>query len=303
MNFAVLVPGQGLDLSAPATAWYGASVATRRLLDVAAERVQQPLAHLLHGAGRALRQTECYQPVLTALCGGILHEVEQRVGAASVALGHSLGELVACVAVGVLTIDDAVAAAVLRGQLMAREAALHPGGMLALRATFEETQDAVARASTSGPICVAALNARDQHVVSGAHAALRAIPAGLNPVMIGTEGAWHSPAMQAGVDELRVALEMCCNPATRAQWISNRTGDVVVAAGHVPALLSAQLTHPVQWVRSLETLVSLGVDVVVTLGPAKAQRALSRRTLRDAIRFISVEVPEDLTLLHDVHVA
>ncbi len=303
MSVAILVPGQGLELADVANAWYAASGESRRLLDLAAAQLQQPVTRLLHGAGLALRHTERYQPVMTALCSGILHEVERRVGIADVALGHSLGELVACVAAGILTSDDAVVAAGLRGRLMARESARHPGGMLALRATIDEAQEAVAFAATAGRLCIAAVNARDQQVVSGDHAALRAIPARFAPVTIATDGAWHSPAMMDAVEEFRAGLEALCRPPTRARWIANRTGAFVASPDQPPSLLAAQLTQPVQWVSSLETLGAIGVDCIITLGPAKAQRTLARRTLGEAVRFVPVELPEDLAHLEEALVA
>lgn len=303
MSVAVLVPGQGLDLIGVASAWYAASVESRRLLDLASAQVQLPVPRLLHGAGLALRQTQYYQPVMTALCCGILHEIEQRTGTADVTLGHSLGELVACVAAGILTSDDAVAAAVLRGRLMARESSSHPGGMLALQATLDAALAAVAVAATIGRVCIAALNAHDQQVVSGDHAALRAIPARCAPQMLATDGAWHSPAMAGAVDEFRRSLDVVCMPLRRARWIANRTGAFVTVHDHPPALLAAQLTQPVQWVRSLETLAASGVDCIIIVGPAKAQRTLARRTVGPGMRFLSVELPEDLTLLEQARVA
>ncbi len=294
-SFAVLAPGQGLELASVAAAWYRASVATRCLLDLAADQLQQPVSRLLHSSGFALRHTDVYQPVLTALCVGILQEVERRVGEADVALGHSLGELTACVAAGVLSDQAAVLVATQRGRLMAREAEHHPGGMLALRATVQETLAVIAETSAIGPISIAAFNAQDQHVVSGPHAALLAVPGRYAPMVIATGGAWHGPAMQDAVNEFHAVLRGAQAAPCRGRWIANRTGDLVGMGVDPVPLLSDQLTHPVQWVRSLTSLAATDVRVVVTLGPTKAQRTLARRTLGETLRLIPVELPDDLS--------
>lgn len=294
MSRAVLFPGQGLTLAPCAAEWRTASTVVRELLDVASDAVHVPMVRLLHGSGVELRRTECYQPVLTALCAGILFEYEALHGVATHALGHSLGELPACVAAGVFSPHDAVTVAAARGALMAREAQRHPGGVVVLRATRAEAEAIVADASACGAIVIAAFNALDQHVVSGDHASLRAVPASANPIPLDASGAWHAPAMRGAEEEFaRVAASYARAPS-RARWVANADGIVVTDGAAVVPTLAHQLTRPVQWIRSLETLREEGVQTIVTVGPTRSMRTLAARTLGDRVAFIPVEHPDDL---------
>jgi [acyl-carrier-protein] S-malonyltransferase len=292
----VLFPGQGLALATCAAEWRSASTVVSELLDVAAEAVKVPMARLLHGSGVALRRTECYQPVLTALCAGVLAEFETRHGVASYTLGHSLGELPACVAAGVFSPRDAVTVAAARGALMAREAQRHPGGVVVLRATRAEAETIVARASAYGTIVIAAFNALDQHVVSGDHAALRAVPVSAHPLPLDGGGAWHSPAMRGAEEEFARVVQAHARAPSRARWIANAHASVVMDGAAVVPTLTGQLTRPVQWMRSLEALRVEGVRTVVTVGPTRSMRTLAARTLGDWVRLVPMEHPNDLNV-------
>ena len=295
MTIAVLFPGQGTDLAAVAGAWYKDSPPARRLLDRTVDQLRIPAQRLLHGSGLALRDTQTYQPVLVAVCVAILRELESRIGRVAFTAGHSLGELPACVAAGSLRDEDAVSLAAIRGGLMAREAARFPGGMLALRTSVDSAHEALAIAAMAGPVSLAANNAPDEQVLSGSHDALRAVPQRFTPSLLATGGAWHSSAMAGALDEFRAALDAVCTPLSRAAWLTNRTGEVAARGADPAPLLAEQLTHPVQWMRTLHALRALGVRTLVTLGPSKALRGLAHRTLGDTIALISVELPRDLS--------
>ena len=295
MTIAVLFPGQGTDLAAVAGAWYRDSALARRLVDRAVDQLRIPAPRLLHGSGLALRDTRAYQPVLVAVSVAILREIESRIGHAAFAAGHSLGELPACVAAGALMDEDAVSIAAIRGGLMAREAARYPGGMLALRTSVDSAHEALAIAALVGPVSLAANNAPDEQVLSGSHDALRAVPPRFAPSLLATGGAWHSIAMAGALDEFRDALHAVCTAPSRATWLTNRTGDVAERGADPALLLAEQLTHAVQWERTLHALRALGVRTLLTLGPSKALRGLAHRTLGDTLTIISVELPQDLS--------
>lgn len=295
MTIAWLFPGQGTDLAAVAGAWHAASEAVRRGVALAESQCGIPAVQLLHGNGLALRDTRAYQPTLVAVCVGLLHEAERRLGAPRFVAGHSLGEIPACVAAGAIAGESAIALAAIRGRLMARESLRHPGTMVALRTDPEGAHDALALAAAAGPAAIAAHNAPDEQVLSGSREALRAIPARFARTPLATDGAWHSPAMAGAVEEYRAALGAVCTAPARVALLANRTGGVVPPDADVVPLLAEQLTHPVQWLRTLEELRTRGVRTFVTLGPARALRSLARRTLGDSVTVLAIEHPDDLS--------
>ena len=297
MRAALLFAGQGVDVAAYAQEWRAASSRVRELLDLASEATGMPVTRILHASGSVLRATQIYQPVMTALAVGVLHELERAGITPAIVAGHSLGEIPASVAAGALDAGTAVGLAALRGRVMAREAALHPGGMAAITArTMEEALDAASCASAHGRAQVAAHNADDEWVLSGDAAAMHAIPSRYAPVLLPTGGPWHSAAMQGAVPEYRDALRAAIRPPAVAM-IANNQGRVLRDDDDLGALLAAQLTQPVEWHASMQTLRAVEPPLVVTVGPAKPVASLARRTLGHGAPILRTDSPQDLESL------
>ena len=117
---AILFPGQGSQ--------------TPEMRDLVAQRCPQLLERCLELVGedpfaRVAESTRFQQPAIfcASIAGWRGLDDDVRPGAAA---GHSLGELAALAATGVLTVDDALELVVLRGRLMAE--ADDSGSMLAL---------------------------------------------------------------------------------------------------------------------------------------------------------------------------
>lgn len=278
MKVAFLFPGQGarnlLAGLALARSWPQGA----KLVELAANGVD-----LEANAGRAFERTEVLQPVLTAISLAVYQALEVTTvslspagerASAAVILGHSLGELPAFAAAGVITDEAAVKLAALRGQLMAREAAKHPGGLIALR-SLEEAKGHQ----------LAAINAPDEVIVSGTEAALR----GLRGTRVPVSGPWHSQAMQGAVDEFRAALRALEPQPAKFPLIRNLDG----ALGHSLDTLADQLTRPVHFVAALNTAVAQGIDTFVTIGPGAVLRGLLRRNLGTTVRILTTEDAHD----------
>src|SRR5690349_17647257 len=124
-----------------------------------------------------------------------------------VAAGHSLGELAALTAAGVLERDDALELVVLRGRLMAE--ADDSGSMIAVIGGTPEDAQEIADAAG---ITVANDNAPGQVVLSGPRELLgRAEEAarerGRRTIPVDVAGAFHSPSMAPAVEPFRAALD------------------------------------------------------------------------------------------------
>ena len=293
MNVALLFPGQAPRNLLAALEATAREPAGRALLEHAAAAAQVPLARLVERGGRALDRTEILQPALTAVALHAARALELEGVTPIAVAGHSLGELAAWSAAGAVSAEDAVDLAALRGRLMAREAARSPGSLLAL---LDGSDAAVHRALAAGlphgALAVAAWNAPDEVVLTGAPAALAAaafvVPARPLPV----EGAWHSPAMTDAVSELRAALHAAPRRPLVCPLIANRDG-FSAAEDRIPDLLAEQLTHPIHWTRTLATLTNLGVTDYVTVGPGAVLRGLVRKCLGASTRVHCTEDAAD----------
>jgi [acyl-carrier-protein] S-malonyltransferase len=293
VKVALLFPGQASRNLLAALEDAARDPAGLALLDRAAAAAGVPRERLFERGGRALDRTEILQPALTAIA---LHAARSLAldGVTPLAVaGHSLGELAAWSIAGGISAEDAVDLAALRGRLMAREAERFPGGLLAL---LDGSDAAVHRALAAGlphgSLAVAAWNAPDEVVLTGAAAALAAAAFAVPARPLAVAGAWHSPAMAAAVSELRAALHAAPRHPLVCPLIANRDG-LSAPEDRIPDLLAEQLTHPIQWTRTLATLTNLGVTDLVTAGPGAVLRGLARKCLGASTRVHGTEDAAD----------
>jgi malonyl CoA-acyl carrier protein transacylase len=198
--------------------------------------------------------------------------------------GHSLGELAALVAAGVLKRDDALELVVLRGRLMGEA---RNGSMLALvGATLEDARE-IAQA---GGVTVANDNAPGQVVLSGPREALASAEEdardhGRRALALDVAGAFHSPAMEPAVEPFRAALDDTQIGDARFPVVSCATTKPFT---DVRAELAAALTSPVRWRETMLALQEAGCTRYVEVGPGKVLARLGKRILPDGPK---VETP------------
>jgi len=273
----------------------------RALLAAASEATGADVARLVARGGRALERPEILQPALVAVCLAVDALLEEAGVRPDLVLGHSLGELSAWAASGAIDRAAAVAAAALRGRLMAREAAARPGGMLALRGADQAAcEEALAAGAAAGAISLAAENAPDEWVLAGDDAALAAAAAAARvpSVRLPVAGPWHSPAMAGAEAELAAALAALPRRPSRALLVSGRDGRAIAAGdAEVPALLAGQLTRPNRFAPALRQLAACGASRLVAVGPGKLLRSLVRRTLGPSIEVDVADGPAAIARL------
>lgn len=196
--------------------------------------------------------------------------------------GHSLGELGALVAAGVLSERSGLELVALRGRLMqqAGESA-GDGGMIALLgADAAERAEEVAQPHG---LSIANDNSPQQVVLSGARAALPAAEQtarelGLRAMILPVTGAFHSPMMASAVPEFERALAQIELEPASSTVISAVTAEPF---DDVRARLAQALTGPVRWRELLLALHARGVTRFVEVGPGKVLTGLAKRTLKD----------------------
>ncbi len=196
--------------------------------------------------------------------------------------GHSLGELTALAAAGVLDERDALALVVLRGELMAVAGAQSGGGTM-LAVLGATPAQAAALAARHG-VSLANDNAPGQVVLSGAPAALKAARtdargAGLRAVALDVTGAFHSPQMQSAVTPFREALAAVDVHPARIPVISCATARPF---GEPRAELADALISPVRWRDTMVALARAGATTFVDAGPGAVLARLAPRCVPDA---------------------
>lgn len=201
------------------------------------------------------------------------------------AAGHSLGEFSAYHAAGSLSFADAVRTVRRRGELMWDAGQARPGTMAAVLGLDDEVIEGVcAGASAEGSVVVPAnFNSPGQVVVSGdVDAVERAggllVSAGAKKVQaLNVSGAFHSPLMAVAEAGLRAQLEGAPFAPPAFPVVSNVTASPVTDADEARVLLVQQLTSAVRWTGCVRTMLQLGVERFVEVGPGKVLTGMLKR--------------------------
>lgn len=215
--------------------------------------------------------TEVAQPaIVTASLAGL--QTLQRLGlSATVAVGHSLGELTALHWAGAFDETALLRLARVRGQAMA--ALGSPTGAMASIGAGPHAVEALLQGDA---VVLAGLNAPHQTVIAGEASAVAAVVARaraqhLRAVPLPVSHAFHSPLVAAAVPALAAHLrDVACQPLQRTV-ISTVTGAPLPPDTEIAALLCRQVTAPV---RFSEAVANAEVDLWLEVGPGQVLSAL-----------------------------
>ncbi|MFO0561002.1 MAG: ACP S-malonyltransferase [Polyangiales bacterium] len=277
---AVLFAGQGSLDPANARSLYEASASVRARVDETLSALELTVERALSPDGRALRDTRVLQPVLVALQLGVLDELDRAGLTYSHAAGHSVGELSAWAAAGVFSASSVAGLARSRGAAMAECARRAPGQMVALtRVSESEMLAALTAAERAGVAVMAVHNARDEWVLAGDRAAMRAAMRAPGAVMLDVSGAWHSPLMEQAAAVVEQAVATLDEHSARAVTVVSCVTGAVADASHARSLVAAGVCGPVRWLDVLQTLERERVERFVIAGPGRVLRGLLRREL------------------------
>ena len=216
--------------------------------------------------------------------------------------GHSVGEYAALVAAGSLAFEESVRLVRLRSALMHEAGQKQPGAMAAVMGLAPQEVDDVCRsASEDGePVQPANYNSPMQTVIAGAVPAVKramdaARAAGARRVIpLEVSGAFHSELMEYARQGLAEAIEAAAIVRAETPVVANVTARPVTAPDDIRRLLIEQLTRPVRWAESMQSLVDNGVDTAVEAGPGSILSGLMKRMHR-GVHILNADKLEDVS--------
>jgi len=285
---AFVFPGQGSQFVGMGKDVYAGFEKARAVFDAADKALGFQLSQLcFEGPEEELRLTVNVQPAIVTFSLAILAVMQSgnHQMTPSFAAGHSLGEYSALSAAGTLATYDAILLSRERGKLMYQAGVKKPGAMAAVIGLADEV---VSQLAAEAGVYVANYNCPGQIVISGeakrlekakglatSHGALKVVP-------LQVSGAFHTSLMQPAADGLAQVISRVNFNAPSFPVIGNASAKPLVSIGDVKDELVQQLIHSVQWQKSIEYLLSQGVETFVEIGPGKVLSGLIKRIKRDA---------------------
>jgi [acyl-carrier-protein] S-malonyltransferase len=286
-NVVLLFPGQGSQLPGMGKDLAQRFPAAREVFEAADVAIDAPLSALcFDGPAEELTRTHNAQPALLTHGAAVWAVVRDTIGEMVVgAAGHSLGEFTAYHASDALPFAEAVRLVRRRGRLMFEAGQQRPGAMAAVLGTPSTSIEELCDEATesAGVVVPANYNCPGQTVISGEEAGVeRAMElvklAGAKAKRLNVSGAFHSPLMEGAVAGLVKALDLAHFADPRFPVYANVNAQPVKDAALARRLLTEQLTAPVQWTRTIESLVLLHPGALfVEMGPGAVLKGLVKK--------------------------
>ena len=291
-RYAILFPGQGSQSKGMLAKIARGYPVIKDTYDEASEHLSYDLWHLVqHDPDSQLHQT-VYTQVAILVANVALWRcwLACQLPPPVACAGHSLGEYACLIAARVLSFIEVLDLVVLRGRLMQQAVPIGQGGMAAVigleaHAVVRICQQA---ATADAPVSAANFNTPQQTVIAGQTAALqravllmqqhgaqRVVPL---PISVPS----HCILMKSAAEELAVSLRALPFHAPKIPIYQNVAATHYLEPDDIREALIRQLTHPVQWVNTIQALVfEQSSSCFVECGPGRVLQGLNKRIVAD----------------------
>lgn len=280
---SLLAPGQGSQTPGMLTEWLELPGA-RDQLATWSKQIGLDLERLgTTATAEEITDTAVTQPLVVAAALLAYDELAKRysIPADTVVAGHSVGELAAAAISGVISADEAVTLAAIRGAEMAKACALEPTTMAAILGGDEE--QVLARLDEL-ELVPANRNAAGQIVAAGKVEAIDELVA--NPPQrarlrkLAVAGAFHTDFMAPAQAAVAAAAADITPSDPSFTLLSNSDGQAVTNGAEALTKLVAQVTSPVRWDLCSVSMRHAGTDAIIELPPAGTLVGIAKRELK-----------------------
>ncbi len=283
---AYLFPGQGSQHAGMGKELADNFTVARHVFEEANDALGFDLASLcFNGPEEDLKLTANTQPAILTTSVAALRVLSAESGLVpSFAAGHSLGEYSALVCAGGLTFADAVRVVRQRGIFMQEAVPVGTGSMAAILGLGLDALAVVCSEAAQGQVVAPANFNSDGQVVIAGHteavdrAIVLAKEKGAKRAMpLPVSAPFHCSLMVPAGDRLATVLDcieigkMTLPVITNVEAVPNQDSALV------RELLVKQVSAPVRWQETVASMVELGVDHYVEIGPGKVLSGLAKR--------------------------
>lgn len=278
MKHAFVFPGQGSQFPGMAKDHYSNSAFAKKIFEQANEILGFRISDIMFdGTEEQLKQTNVTQPAI------FLHSIIafRSIDNAKpdMVAGHSLGEFSALIANGVLSFEEGLNLVAARARAMQRACDQEPGTMAAVLGLADEKVEEVCRA-IDDVVVAANYNCPGQLVISGSQGGVEKACAAMKEagakraLLLPVGGAFHSPLMKVAEDELIGAIEKAVFYNPTCPVYQNIVAKAVIDPAEIKLNLIRQLTGPVKWTQSVQSMINDGATRFTEVGPGKVLQGL-----------------------------
>jgi len=279
---AYIFPGQGAQFTGMGLDLYNNSQMAHKLFEKANEILGFRITDIMfEGTADQLKQTNVTQPAIF-LHSVILAKVLGNSFQPEMVAGHSLGEISALVAAGVLSLEDGLQLVSKRAEAMQKACEIIPSTMAAVLGLEDQIVEEVCDA-VDGVVVAANYNCPGQLVISGEVSAIETAcellkeKGARRALVLPVGGAFHSPMMEPAREELAAAIKATKFNEPTCRVYQNVPAKAITTALEIKENLIKQLTAPVKWTQSIQSMIADGGTQFIEVGPGKVLQGLMRK--------------------------
>lgn len=282
MKKAYVFPGQGAQFIGMGKDLYDSSEAAKAIFEKADEILGYSISSIMfEGTDEQLKQTKVTQPAI------FIHSIAAKEALGSdfnpdMVAGHSLGEFSSLVASCALDFESALKLVEQRALAMQAACEIEDSTMAAVLGLDDAVVEEVC-ASINEVVVPANYNCPGQLVISGSIKGIdlaceKLLEAGARRALkLPVGGAFHSPLMEPAREKLAAAIENTTFNTPNCAIYQNVTATGVTDKDEIKSNLIAQLTAPVKWTQSVQSMIKDGATEFIELGPGKVLQGLVKK--------------------------
>ena len=279
---AYIFPGQGAQFTGMGLDLYENSALAQEYFEKANNILGFSITDIMfEGTAEQLKETKVTQPAIF-LHSVILAKVLGDSFQPEMVAGHSLGELSALVANGVLSFEDGLKLVSKRALAMQKACEMQESTMAAVLGLEDNVVEETC-AEIDGVVVAANYNCPGQLVISGEIEAVKKACEVLTEkgarraLLLPVGGAFHSPLMEPAREELAAAIEATAFNEPNCPVYQNVAAMAITDAETIKSNLIAQLTAPVKWTQCIQAMIADGGTEFIEVGPGKVLQGLMRK--------------------------
>jgi [acyl-carrier-protein] S-malonyltransferase len=293
----IACPGQGSQAPGFLEPWLEIPV-FKKSVEESAQSINLDLIHFGTVAdAETIRDTKIAQPLIVAAGIASFETLKDKLGDSLdivATAGHSVGEITAAYVSGIFDSQTALEFVQRRGNEMADAAGLSASSMAAV--VGGELDQVLAHLDSVG-LFAANYNGAGQVVAAGSKDAIASLvsspPAGSRVVALQVAGAFHTSFMEPARPALKeFATQLNVNDPKFSIW-SNSDGQLVGSGQKFLDLMVNQVSNPVRWDKTMESMISANVSLMIELLPGGALSGIAKRAMPNTVA-IALKTPADL---------
>ena len=283
---AYIFPGQGAQFPGMGKDLFDKSDKAKALFNSANKILGFDITKIMfEGDTEDLKQTKVTQPAIF-LHSVILAKCLSNKFNPDMVAGHSLGEFSALVANNTLNFESGLKLVAQRAVAMQKACEISEGTMAAVLGLENKIVESTCK-EINGVVVAANYNCPGQLVVSGEiepiHKACELMKnkGARRALVLPVGGAFHSPLMEPAREELANAIENTKFNSPSCPIYQNVSAIAVSDVNKIKKNLIAQLTAPVKWTQSIESMIKDGATDFIEVGPGNVLQGLVRKINRE----------------------